>query len=402
MGVNFTSTPQGSPLDQLPVDPTNTTTTGQYYSYLVNRVWKFSTIFESAKYAPKMREDGGPDNVVYEVGTNLDLVATAQGGGTPSTNGLVAYWKFDEAADTVVADYSGNHNDGTLSRGSGWTYDAQVDGALDFSNEILTVPDSDSMELTGDMTISFIWKNLADSGTAYTNHVIQKGDWGNEVMEYSLQLQSAAGSSGYAGSASGWVFNGESRSIGEGQSIWLTVAGSGDTLEEGIFHLVTIVRSASSAKVYQDGDLLYEDAHGYGTLEASSDPFWIGQGAEKLPAILDEFRIYNRALSQAEIQRNNEHHFRAPFHGLYRRTGVDSERGNGGLLALLHHPMEGAACVAGRRRPAYGRPAAVRRRPYHLRLCVYGVLCHADRRPPRERDARRDIRSTHACRYAPG
>ncbi len=299
IGVNFTLAPQGAPIDQLPVDPTNTTTTGQYYVYLVNRTWKFTTVFESAKYAPKMREDGGPDNVVYEVGTNLGLVATAQGG-TPSTNGLVAYWKFDDGEGHHPVDDSGEGNDGSTDASDHWV-NGQVGFGYDFSNDRMTVPDDDSMDLTGDMTISFIWKSIGDPAS-FDGRAIEKGIWEDfGAMEYCIKLHAAVTWSGYAGTETGWFFSGDSRNEGRPLFEWLSPHGEGNTLAQNEFHLVTIVRSNAMSQMYQDGDLLYEDATGYSTIGASSGAFSIGP-AGGMPATLDEFRIYNRALSQEEIQ----------------------------------------------------------------------------------------------------
>jgi hypothetical protein len=46
-------------------------------------------------------------------------------------NGLVGWWKFDEGSGTVAYDSSGNGNDGNLTNGPTWT-DGQIGGALSF------------------------------------------------------------------------------------------------------------------------------------------------------------------------------------------------------------------------------------------------------------------------------
>jgi len=305
--MNFTSSPQGTTIDQLPVDPTNTTSTGAYYTYLlVGHNWKLSTIMQSSKYASKMRLDGGPDNVAYEVGTDLTLVASS-GSTPPSTNGLVGYWKFDEGTGTSVADYSGYGNTGTLNTSSAWTT-GQVGGAYNFASRQMTVPDSASMELTGDMTISFVWKNMQDGSTCgqCKPRAIQKGVYENGTMEYSLEFESGDVVGGYGGSGSGWGISAERLMRDEKDNpvlgAWLDP--HDNTAQVNSFHLITITRSGESGAVYEDGNLLYESLNGASSIlwGASSDPFYIGPFNLSAPVVVDEFRIYNRALSRSEIQ----------------------------------------------------------------------------------------------------
>ena len=124
--VNFTSVSWGSPLPILPIDPVNSTSSGQYYTYVVGGSYKLTALFESEKYTERAAKDGGVDLAEYEIGTNLSLA--------PFTHGLVGYWKFDEGSGTTASDSSGYGNTGTLSTGAsapGWTT-GKVGGALSF------------------------------------------------------------------------------------------------------------------------------------------------------------------------------------------------------------------------------------------------------------------------------
>src|SRR4030067_479342 len=56
--VNFNSISYGNPLGSLPVDPINTSSTA-YYTYTPGGSWEVTSLFESAKYAPQMANDGG-------------------------------------------------------------------------------------------------------------------------------------------------------------------------------------------------------------------------------------------------------------------------------------------------------------------------------------------------------
>ncbi|MDP1629742.1 MAG: hypothetical protein Q8L57_03930, partial [bacterium] len=63
----------------LPLDPVNSFSSGAYYSYVTGGSWEFNTRLESNKlgYAGsenKTAKDGGNNDYLYEVGTNLVLL----------------------------------------------------------------------------------------------------------------------------------------------------------------------------------------------------------------------------------------------------------------------------------------------------------------------------------------
>jgi len=68
-------------------------------------------------------------------------------------DGMVSYWKFDEGEGTIAYDSAGT-NDGII-HGAAWTT-GQIDGALDFdgSNDYVSVPHDQTLDITGDITIS--------------------------------------------------------------------------------------------------------------------------------------------------------------------------------------------------------------------------------------------------------
>lgn len=70
--VNFTQIPAGAPLSVLPVDPINTTSSGNYYSY-VGGSFMIKTRLESTKYIAVAAADGGYVHNAYEKGNNLSL-----------------------------------------------------------------------------------------------------------------------------------------------------------------------------------------------------------------------------------------------------------------------------------------------------------------------------------------
>lgn len=80
--VSFKDISFGSPLGTLPVDPINTTSTGDYYTYVIggtnNSQYELTSVTESQRYnlggsGDKVSTDGGPDPIAYELGSNLQI-----------------------------------------------------------------------------------------------------------------------------------------------------------------------------------------------------------------------------------------------------------------------------------------------------------------------------------------
>src|SRR6056297_607373 len=145
--VDFTQMSFQSPLSRLPLDPINSATTSQYYTYVPGGSWKVSAVMESEEKASESANDGGTDPATYEVGTDLELA--------PFTHGLVGYWTFDEGSGTTAYDSSGYGNDGTLTNGPTYVTDSVQGGyALDFDgvDDLVTIKDSDSLSINKNLT----------------------------------------------------------------------------------------------------------------------------------------------------------------------------------------------------------------------------------------------------------
>jgi len=106
--LNFKQISFGSPLGSLPVDPVNTTSTGEYYTYVTGGSYELTAMLESDKYADVAINDGDSFPGVYSRRTSSAPL-------TPGTRdkGLVGYWKLDEGSGTTVYDSSGKGRNGT-------------------------------------------------------------------------------------------------------------------------------------------------------------------------------------------------------------------------------------------------------------------------------------------------
>src|SRR5215203_3147272 len=71
-----------------------------------------------------------------------------------SAAGLVAAYGFNEGSGTTVADSSGTSNNGPIS-GAAWTASGRFGSALSFDgvNDLVTIPDAASLDLTTAMTL---------------------------------------------------------------------------------------------------------------------------------------------------------------------------------------------------------------------------------------------------------
>lgn len=91
--VNFTSISAGSPLGTLPLDPINTTSTGDYYTYVTGGSWELEATLEAEKNnlggnLSRVSTDGGTEPGLYEIGTNLAL---SPRDGIPVRSGLALH-----------------------------------------------------------------------------------------------------------------------------------------------------------------------------------------------------------------------------------------------------------------------------------------------------------------------
>ncbi len=105
--VDFTQSATLS-FSSLPIDPINTTSTNEYYTYITGGSWKLSAIMESNKYKPFAQNDGGTASEAYEKGNNLTLGSTVFPSGwirVPgnSTFGTSDFWVMKYDADCIQA-----------------------------------------------------------------------------------------------------------------------------------------------------------------------------------------------------------------------------------------------------------------------------------------------------------
>lgn len=216
-------------------------------------------------------------------GTNSALAVplTIVVGSTPPS-GLVAALGFEEGTGTTAADVSGLGNNGVVS-GATWTSSGKFGKALSFgSGSIVTINDSASLDLTSGMTLE-AWVNPTTL-SGWMN-LIFKQDNSSGVVYVLQGSTSPAQHPSFGGSFSGTNLSAPSSLP---LNTWSHVAGTYD---------------GTTMKFYVNG-LLVASRPQTGPIATSTGPLTIGGNVvygENWNGLIDEVRIYNRALSQNEI-----------------------------------------------------------------------------------------------------
>jgi len=214
---------------------------------------------------------------------NTDDVVISFSIATPGSAGLVAAYGFNEGAGTTVFDKSGNGLNGVIS-GATWITQGKFGNALSFNgtSDWVTVSNASPLNLTTGMTLE-AW--VFPTATTGVRDILLKE--GTNVDIYNLYARNGHGR------PEANVFVGGVNRMAEGSALpanaWRHVAGTYDGATLRLF--INGVQVASEAVS--------------GSIPASTGPLRIGGNGiwgEFFRGRIDEVRIYNRALSQSEIQ----------------------------------------------------------------------------------------------------
>jgi hypothetical protein len=200
-------------------------------------------------------------------------------------NGLVLALGFNEGSGTIATDASGNGNNGGLVNGAAWSNAGHTGAAISFTaNGWVTVTDAASLDLTDGMTLE-AWINPT-SGTGWRSVMLKEA---TSALSYALYSANNASRPGVwirgSGSADEFVLG----TAAVPPNAWTHVAAAYDGTTLRFF--INGVQVASKASP--------------GPITKSSGPLRIGGNSiwgEYFRGLIDDVRIYNRALTAAEIQ----------------------------------------------------------------------------------------------------
>ena len=227
--------------------------------------------------------DGGAaqHSIVTPAGAASYTVTFAQGSPIPA--GLMAAFAFDEAAGTTVNDASGRNHAGMIS-GATWAagrYGLAL--AFDGVDDSVSIADSPDLDLTTGMTLeAWIYP------TAYNG-------WEQILLKEASGVEAYAlyGRSGAAGPTGSIARNGAA-----------TLVSTPTNLPLSSWSHVASTYDGAALRLYVNGALVSSVAIS-GPIDVSAGPLKIGGNsifAEWFNGRIDDVRVYNRALTQAEIQ----------------------------------------------------------------------------------------------------
>jgi len=217
-------------------------------------------------------------------------------GAPPNTEDLVAEWKFDESDGYVAADSSGYGNEGDVW--GSWVTGAFGTAVLcDETGTAVSVPDSPSLHFsTGDFSLE-LWlcpTKLAIDAPDARRRIMEKTNYPQTWWNLNL-------------TTSGQPF------LEMGTSKTSSFSGRPDATiaEHRWTHLVIVVRRAKrKISYYLNGSLasvLDLPASFSGALDVAGHDLSLGSSWHPYVGLLDEVRIYKRALTAAQIKADYEH-----------------------------------------------------------------------------------------------
>jgi len=217
--------------------------------------------------------------------------------------GLVGYWNFDEGTGQMAYDNSDNNNDGTLGGSSSietsdpvWIIPTSppsqggVKGsALSFDgvDDYVDCGSDDSLKMTDAVTIS-LWLKTTQTGRA---DPVTRWPNSSPYPGYGLSI-----SNGWGGCSTGQI----GIWVGDITDRYLC---SNTAVNDGNWHYIVGTYDGTTAKMYIDGVLDNSGARTNGLSSDTSLYFALHQdGSSRFDGLIDEVRIYNRALSAEEIR----------------------------------------------------------------------------------------------------
>ncbi|MFA6077782.1 MAG: LamG domain-containing protein [Candidatus Paceibacterota bacterium] len=192
-------------------------------------------------------------------------------------SGLVGYWNFNDGVGTKTGDISGNGNTGTVSNAT-WTQ-GRFGKALYFGgvNSSVSVPNKPIFDITSSITLSAWYKKDVGSGT--NKWLVHKA---TVNTSYSMFIEGGL----------------KMRIEHPAMQDCATTEPS-----EGVWHHAVSTYDGTNMRVYVDG-VLKQTCAATGSINISGGGIEIGSFSSTgypFKGVIDEVRIYNRALSASEI-----------------------------------------------------------------------------------------------------
>jgi hypothetical protein len=187
----------------------------------------------------------------------------------------VGYWPMDDPTGSTVTDVSANANHGTAT---GTTI---VDGKFakarnfDGNADLATIPHSTPLNISTAITIA-CWIKMISLDTGGNNELLQKNG------SYGLKVQADGKVQGYR-----W---------GGAES-----HASSTTIQPDVWYHVAMTYNGTVHRTYVNGSLESEE-NDSGSIPTTSNDVTVSGAGNRFEGLIDDLRIYGRALTQSEIQ----------------------------------------------------------------------------------------------------
>ena len=244
---------------------------------------------------------------------------------------LVGYWRFDETTGTTADDSTIYGNDGTVN-GATWTTGKEV-GALSFDgiNNNVQLPDSASLSLSTNQVTFTGWIYPTDLSSNWSTLIQRSKTPPTPWFDFQIYTRAWDAPTHYHP-----VFRMAGAEV-EGDII----------LQADTWYYITATYDGMAMKFYIDGTLRGTTALVGGVIPDSNEFVWIGGNdlwGEYFAGKIDEFRIYNIALNQDEIQALMTQHTLAVNvvgSGSVAKDPDKTTYNNGEVVALSATPVAG-------------------------------------------------------------
>jgi hypothetical protein len=233
---------------------------------------------------------------------DLDIMANDWLVADYTSDPLIAWYKLNDGSGTTAADSSVNGNNGTLIGNPQWVA-GQIDGALQFTgNNYVDLGNNPVFNPSGSFSIT-LWAYITDWSQEWSHVMVsRRGEWG---IGWQLRRNGAYWG---LGAVDGICFT--TGGVGNfGTGINDTPTDTAPPLNQWI-HIAAVCEIMNNTKrIYLDGveQVVYNTYPG--TVNPSTHNVYIGARANNdntsqeafFSGMLDDVRIYDKALSQAEI-----------------------------------------------------------------------------------------------------
>ncbi|PYQ11177.1 MAG: hypothetical protein DMF80_22465, partial [Acidobacteria bacterium] len=200
--------------------------------------------------------------------------------------GLIVHLALDEGTGTTAADSSGSGNTGTLMNGAAWAAGTTGQAvALDGVDDYVRIAHNAGLDAFP-LTVAVWFKTTTNSGVRGLASKYAPASYNGYQIFFNN------------GKLCAWYWKDISNYVYDGGSCTMSTAGTTD----GRWHQAALVVDSAGGRLYVDGVQKASQAWtGTAGAPTTTQEIRIGQYSSYLPGTVDELRLYNRALSAAEI-----------------------------------------------------------------------------------------------------